>query len=326
MWLTFHVLRRRGAAYPGAGAALGAVVVGCLTFLPWVPVLLFQSRHTGTPWAGRPTARAIVNAFSSLGGGTVSGGHVLAGILLVLCALGLLDVRIRRRPAGITWSTRPRGRPLAFVVTATLALAVSAGYLTDSAYDGRYVSIVLVPYVLLAALGLSVIRDRRVRVGVLGLAVVIGLGGSLTGVSTQRTQAGEIARALHTYARPGDVIGYCPDQLGPAVDRLLPAGRYAQITFPRGTGPAFVNWEDYAHVVAAASPTAFAGRLGELARGGHQIFLVWQPGYASFATRCEGILHDLQHDPAFRATAPVGVTTARYFEPMWLVRFTPVAP
>ena len=160
VWLAFHAVRRRGGAYPGAGAALAAVAVGCATFVPWLSVFLYQARHTGTPWAGGPTARAMVNAFSSMGGGTVSGGHVLAAILLLLGAVGLVDVRIGRRPAGIDLSTRPLGRPLAFVVVATLVLAVVAGHVAGSAYDGRYVSIVFLPYILLAALGLSAVPGR----------------------------------------------------------------------------------------------------------------------------------------------------------------------
>ena len=58
----------------GPGGSLVAVVVGCLTFLPWLPTFLFQSRHTGTPWATPATFAAMVNAVASFaGGGTNSG-------------------------------------------------------------------------------------------------------------------------------------------------------------------------------------------------------------------------------------------------------------
>lgn len=324
-WLGFNVARRRRRAYPGTRTGLVALAVGCLTFIPWIPVLLYQSRHTGTPWAGRPGARAIVNAFSSMGGGTIPGGHVLAGILIVLCVVGSVAAHVERRPFKVVLATRPRGRSLAFVVVVTLVMAVSAGYLTDSAYDGRYVSIVFLPYILLASFGLCTIHGRWVRTGVLALAVAIGLGGSLTGVTMQRTQAGQIARALQLHARPGDIIAYCPDQLGPAVSRLLPMGRFTQVTFPRGIGPEFVNWVDYARTVAAGSPEGFAQKLKAIADGRRQIFYVWQPGYGTFGTKCEGILQDLQSDPAFHSHSLVGVTVEHFFEPMWLVRFAPIS-
>ena len=77
--------------------------------------------------------------------------------------------------------------------------------------------------------------------------------------------------------------------------------------------------------MTTASPKAFARRLETMARGGHRIFYVWQPGYGTFGTTCESILHELQDDPGLRSDALVGVTSERFFEPMWLVGFSPVA-
>ena len=38
-------------------------------------------------------------------------------------------------------------------------------------------------------------------------------------MTTQRTQAGQVAAAINAEAKPGDIIAFCPDQLGPAVYR-----------------------------------------------------------------------------------------------------------
>ena len=56
-------------------------------------------------------------------------------------------------------------------------------------------------------------------------------------------------------AKPGDIVAFCPDQLGPAVYRVIddPA-QYNMTTFPRGTGPEFVDWVNYAKAVHAARP------------------------------------------------------------------------
>ena len=48
---------------------------------------------------------------------------------------------------------------------------------------------------------------------------------------TNRTQAGEVAAVLRADAAPGDVVVYCPDQLGPAVHRLAPPG-LDEVTYP----------------------------------------------------------------------------------------------
>jgi hypothetical protein len=53
------------------------------------------------------------------------------------------------------------------------------------------------------------------------VAVAAGLLASLPLVTEQRTQAVEVAAAIDGLARPGDVVAYCPDQLGPAHSRLI---------------------------------------------------------------------------------------------------------
>ena len=161
----------------------------------------------------------------------------------------------------------------------TLGAAIAGGFLTNSAFDARYASVVFIPLILLVVLGLITFRDRRVRSVILTLAVVAGLAGSVTNITTNRTQAGQVAAAIARTGRPGDIVAYCPDQLGPAVDRLLPADRYQQTTFPRGTGPTFVNWVDYGAASAAGNPLTFAQHLESLAASpSRQIFLVWAPG------------------------------------------------
>ena len=56
---------------------------------------------------------------------------------------------------------------------------------------------------------------------------------------------------LNVQAQPGDLVVYCPDQLGPAVDRLLRVQGVTEITFPRAIGPQRVDWVDYKKVIAA---------------------------------------------------------------------------
>ncbi len=323
LWLAYQAWRGRPEWRRGAWSALVAGVVGCLTFLPWLPTFIFQSRHTGTPWAMPATFAAMVNAVASFAGGSTSQGRALALAFFALAGLALFGLAVDRRHVDVDLRTRPPGRPLTIVVAGTLALAIIGGFASKSAFDARYASVVFIPLLLLVALGLTVFRDRRIRTGVLAGAAVLGLAASVSNIWTNRTQAGEVATAIAASGRPGDVVAYCPDQLGPAVDRLLPAGRYRQITFPRGTGPAIINWVDYAAAVRAASPLTFAQHVEAMAAGGHQVFVVWAPGYQSYGVRCEGIVQTLQADPAYHATGLVVGNSTTFYQPMYLVRLSP---
>jgi hypothetical protein len=268
----------------------------------------------------------MVNAVASFAGGGTNGGRALALIFFALAGLGLFGVAADRFHIDLDIRTRPLGRPLAVVIVGTLAAAIAGGFITNSAFDARYASVVFVPLILLVSIGLITFRDRRVRVAVLGVAVVAGLASSIPNITTNRTQAGQVAAAIAAGGGPGDLVAYCPDQLGPAVDRLLPAGRYRQTTFPRGTGPTFVNWVDYAAASRAGSPVAFSQQLESAAAAHHQIYMVWAPGYQTLGTKCEGIVQTLQGDPAYRATQLVTGDPETFYQPMWLVRFSPTTP
>jgi mannosyltransferase len=327
LWLAWVAWRGRPTWRRGARASLAAGAVGCLTFLPWLPIFMFQTQHTGTPWATPANFAAMVSAVASFAGGSTSQGRALALIFFGLAGLGLFGVATDRHHIDLDIRTRPLGRPVAIAVGGTLAAAVAGGFITNSAFDARYASVVFIPLILLVVIGLTTFRDRRVRTVILALAVIAGLAGSIPDVTTNRTQAGQVARAIAAHGRVGDVVAYCPDQLGPAVNRLLPTGRYRQTTFPRGTGPVFVNWVDYAAAARDASPVAFAQHLESLAGAtGGQIFLVWAGGYQGFGLQCEGIVQTLQEDPAYHAQALVVGDDNQFYQPMWMVGFTPTKP
>jgi uncharacterized membrane protein len=326
LWLAWTAWRGRPTWRRGARASLAAAAVGCLAFVPWVPVFLFQSAHTGTPWATPANFAAMVNAVASFAGGGTSQGRALALIFFALVGLALFGTAVDRRHIDLDLATRPLGRPMAVAVGGTLAAAIVGGFVSNSAFDARYASVVFIPLILLVSIGLTTFRDRRVRTAILAVAVVAGLASSFPNVNTNRTQAGQAARAIAASGRPGDIVAYCPDQLGPAVDRLLPADRYRQTTFPRGTGPVFVNWVDYSKAIRSASPALFAVHLEALAGTGRQIFVVWASGYQAFGLRCEALVETLQGSTAYHAQELIQGDPVRFFQPMWVVRFTPTRP
>ena len=68
---------RREPKASNAGRVALAVVGGGVLLLPWLPDMVFQLRHTGTPWAQPATFRALVNAVSEFGGGIQDEGRGL---------------------------------------------------------------------------------------------------------------------------------------------------------------------------------------------------------------------------------------------------------
>src|SRR5205807_9396063 len=202
---------RREPKASNAGRVALAVVGGGVLLLPWLPDMVFQLRHTGTPWAQPATFRALVNAVSEFGGGIQDGGRGLGVLFFGLGALGLFGRALDAHRVELDLRTRPPGGGLALVAAGTLALAIAIGLATGSAYAGRYASVVFPLALLLVVLGLSTLVDRRAQVVVVALVVALGLGGGVRNVVTNRTQAGQVASVLRSRAVAGDVVRYCPD-------------------------------------------------------------------------------------------------------------------
>ena len=334
IWMVASIVRTRRHGHPEEApwAALLAVAAGCLLFVPWVPTFLYQSRHTGTPWAAPPNFSAVINALtgftdnqgSTLASGT-NQGRLLAVIYFAMLALAVFGVGRSGRIIELDLRTRPRSRSLGFVVLGTLFAAIAGGIVTSSAFSSRYAAVVFLPFLLLVALGTATLLNPRARVIVVGLAVVAGLVSSAQNVTTQRTQANNVAAAINAQAKPGDVIAFCPDQLGPAVYRQIdhPA-QYDMLTFPRRTGAAIVDWVDYADAVHRADPNAFAADLIRQAGTTHHIWLVWEPNYETYSIKCETIATDLLETATKNGGGGRNVVTshpALYYEPMNLTEY-----
>ncbi len=110
-------------------------------------------------------------------------------------------------------------------------------------------------------------------------------------VSYTKTSAPVLAEALQAEALPADLVVYCPDQLGPAMSRLLPA-TLEQEVYPSGAPPARVDWIDYTERNRQADPVAYARGLAQ--RGaGRVIWVVSHDGYRTFEGQCQSLAHEL---------------------------------
>ena len=309
-----------GEARAASRRSLVALAAGTVLFLPWLPSTLYQSQHTGTPWGSPGLPRVLADSVFHFAGGYWDpalglGLAYFALIALAVWGRGVDDCHIELDLRG-----RSPGRELALVTFGTLLTAVVAGQLTRSAFAVRYAAVVFPLLLMLVALGTGALLSRRLRAAVLAGAVILGFAAAVPNATGDRTTAGRVATALRQRAQPGDVVAYCPDQLGPSVNRLLPEGRFEQLTFPRATPPTFVDWVGYAAANRSTRVTDYAAMLLERAGPQRQVWVVWAPGYRTLGTKCQLLLSELQRA---RPEQRVVKISGRYFERPGLVRYPP---
>jgi hypothetical protein len=298
-WLAWH-LYRTGQG----GPQLKAIIIGALLFLPWSPVFVYQTLHTGTPWASPASAGDLLGVFGDFSG-TGPWGGLLMFATFALFLLGVFGRTVtpgsavdtvgaaggteRSQPGrAIMVELRPRPGmgPLAGVTIGTLLLAVVLGALASAAFVARYTAVVLPLFLLVVATGVAVLPGRRFRVGCVALLTVAGLLTGLNENQQQRTQATQVAAVLNVQAQPGDLVVYCPDQLGPAVHRLLRVRGVTEITFPRAIGPQRVDWVNYTVVISDTDVAAFAEAARARLGAGHTLWLVYRDGYPGLGGDC----------------------------------------
>lgn len=274
--------------------------LGLVAFAPWVPSLLVQTAHTGTPWAGQQGFWTLSVALDAWAGGFDPGARLLSTALVLLVALGVLGVADARRPAQVLLVLRPRRSrcQLLTVCAGTLVVGSVVSLVTGSGVAGRYTAVALPAFLALAALGVAALPTARGRGTVLAVVAALALAIAVPALRTPRTQAAEVARALRA-AAPGDVVVFCPDQLGPAVSRLAPSG-LDLVTYPDLRPADRVDWTDYAQRVTAVPSATVAAAVLQRA-GNRPVWVVTGRGYlVPSDARCRDFvtaLTDARGDP-----------------------------
>lgn len=318
------------AARRGAWLVIAAMGVGALCYVPWLPVVKYQLAHTGTPWgdpqlpwSGFP---GFVRQFAGIGQAGQPGlstyYYYYAALAIVLPLLALFGAAVDDFHIDLDLRTRPLVRWEAVVGVGSILVGLVLSYLAGTAFDGRYASIGAPLILLCIAMGVTVFANPTWRVGVLVLLVLLGFVGGVRNARAQRTQAAEVASVIRARAEPGDVVVYCPDQLGPAVHRVLGDDLgLKEVTFPSLRPPAQVDWVDYRERIDATSSADFVDRVTDLADGA-RIWYVVTTGYRSFEGRCEQVHNRLQSHRGTPKVRVVGDGT-KFFEPVGLEEFSP---
>jgi mannosyltransferase len=328
-WLVIVVFRDHGERRRGGLYGLGALVLGGVLWLPWVPTFLYQRAHTGTPWSASPTLAAAFGWFASF----VVNESVQAETLslhlelALLCFIVLVVFGFAAAPAGrdrldLLLTGQPRARVMAGIALGTLAVGWLASREAGTAFQARYSSVVFPMLVILVALGIVALPTRWIQVGALALVSVLALWTTHWGAHVQRSQAGKVAAAMIAAPVPkGSLVVVCPDQLGPSLLRYAGASNYDFKGYPRFTSPSIVDWIDYKDALAATSPAAFAQRV-VAAADDKPFYLVWSVGYGVHAT-CTELRSQLIQASGWHPTTLVVGRKLVYYQSMNLLEYAP---
>jgi mannosyltransferase len=208
-----------------------------LLFIPWIPTLLFQAKHTGAPWATVPSFGTFMKATSS----TLDGDRI-AFLLLLGGGAGLARMIERRR--GVEREAAITGLVL-FAGTLLIAWLWSQA---SPAWAYRYFAVFVAPLLLIAGVGLAYAR----RLGMVALAIVVALWVPFTAIKHKSINR-HVERVAAPALRPGDLVLVTHPEQVPVVNYYMAPGmKYATELGPvKDTGVA--DWIDALDRLQAAT-------------------------------------------------------------------------
>lgn len=230
-----------------------------LLYLPWVPTLVWQARHTGAPWALRPGLDKMLEGLGFLLGGLTT------GIVLGLVAGNGVAARVR--------DARDR-RTVALV--ALLGGAVLAAFVASQlspAFTNRYFASFFGALLLLVALGLR--HSGRLGAVCLAIACVLWLNvGDVTSQLEHKSNVRSLSMSMAPLVTTGDlVVSTQPEQL-PVIAYYMPKGvRYADALGPV-RDPRVFDWTDCLQRLRDAHPTPTIDGLLRTMRSGQEVVLM----------------------------------------------------
>ncbi len=312
------VRKREGRSLRPPLSVMGAMAAGGLAFAPWLPVMLYQLEHTGTPWSEpfRP-ASVFITTVIDFSGGPYSEAQVLMLCTVLLAVLGLFAVGRDATSLTLDLRTRVDARLPAALVLGTMTLASLVSLVMGSGFASRYAAVFFPFWVVLVAIGLSRFVPGTARTVVFAAFAVLSLVGCAFVFRQDRTQAGEVADAIRERGDVPSIVVTCPDQLGPALARALGAS-FDVRTYPRMAAPEQVDWVDYGERNARNDPDAFAKDLLERA-GDRTIWFAYGNEYLTLEGQCARVATRITEARPGRIA--VTAVPTDYYEPMTLMEF-----
>ena len=288
----------------GARLLVGGLVLGGVLFLPWMPSLMYQSAHTGTPWGERfGPASVVVISIVDFAGARHGAAQLLSYLLvpLVLMATTVIIMSGTRPPGAtvteplvITGRVLPRIRTELLVMAMAMGVGWAAAFATDNTFASRYAAIVYPLFVLCVASGIAVVRSSLATSLLLVVVLTLSAFGAVGEIRSVRSQTDSIADDIVTDVAAHDVddavVIACPDQLGVALQRQLDQRSDEAPTvvpYPSGGDPRFVDWVGYGARNKASDAQAFVSELGDGLPADATVYLVSSSTYRTFEGKCE---------------------------------------
>jgi mannosyltransferase len=214
-----------------------------LVYLPWVPSLLFQAKHTGAPWSRAPLMKDMLGGITS-----VLGGAAPAMAFGLVAASGLAGLMVTPRLRG------PKARAVLALLTMGAAALLIAWTMSQisPAWAIRYLSVLLGPLLLLGAAGLS-------RAGNLGIVAIVVLAVLWAHPRTRALEAKSNAHTASVLVRdqlqPGDLVVAVHPEQGPVMHLYLPKGMRWANAMGSVADPRVMDWRDALQRLKDAKPT-----------------------------------------------------------------------
>ena len=249
----------RRALIKDAALSFGAAAV---LFLPWLPTLLYQATHTGSPWDTAPNFGAPVQISRNL-----MGGDRATTALVLGASIGL----------AVLWTRSRRRSKEALAMWAMIIFPIGTlgfGWIVSRfspAWQYRYFAPILAALLLLAAWGLA----RAKGVGLIAVLLTVIFWANPASYTPQyksdmRDVAGEMAPLLHQ----GDLVIMGQPEQAPLAWYYLPSGlRFADVT-GLSKDPQSMNWVHALSRMEHADPQATLTALVASLRRGQQILFV----------------------------------------------------
>jgi hypothetical protein len=254
-------LTARDRVRPFLVAAAGAA----LLYVPWLPTLLSQARHTGAPWSTAPSVHDLF-----LSAGTLLGGD--APYVAIALVGGAALVGVVDRETG-------EERRIVLSLAAMAGVTIVAAFISSQvspAWTVRYFAVILGPAVLLAAQG--IVRARGL--GLVTLVAVVFLWGGFS-VRNDKENARGIAAGVRPYLHPGElIVSTHPEQVPVLRYYLGPGYRWATTLGPM-PDPLIFDWRDaVARLRATRAPDTLNGLVATVPPG--QEFVVIAPVFRDY--------------------------------------------
>jgi hypothetical protein len=256
-------LRRGAVAWRDALIGYGGIA---LLYLPWVPTVLYQARHTGAPWSISPNLFDLPGALGDLVGGSGPGVAILLAGGSGLLALWAL----RREPVG----PRTQQAATASLLGTTLLLTIAIAFIASQISPGwtlRYFAALIGPFLLFVGGVLS-------RAGNLGLITVALLAGLWLHPPTTRvnnkSNVHHISVLISSHVAKGDiVVSTHPEQVPVAHFYFPPGLRWADGRgWVKDTG--IMDWRDALKDYRHAKPRRVENTLVRALKPGQQLVLM----------------------------------------------------